>query len=129
MELDDLPGDEQPETEAAAAAILVCFTVLAHCLTFIFGNSEGFAQLYTQILVTLTLYPRNVFTGVVQIALFTVLPAGFMAYLPAEVVHNLDLKAAAAVLAFAAVTVLATDAIFRWCLRRYESGNLLAARG
>lgn len=113
---------------AASAVIFVSCCVMAHCMTFIWGNSEGFAGLYTQALLAMSLYPRNVFERGVQVALFTIIPVGFMTFIPVDVVRAFDWRGALAVLAAAGVAAFLAERFFAWGLRRYESGNLLAAR-
>lgn len=60
--------------------------------------------------------------------LFTVLPAGFIAYLPVELLRQFRWPLLGAVVGFAALIVFVSRAVFYAGLRRYESGNLLAGR-
>ena len=56
-------------------------------LAFWLGNVETMARQLWELLITFSLYPEPLFGGVLRLALFTVLPAGFVGYLPVRVVH------------------------------------------
>jgi ABC-2 type transport system permease protein len=80
-------------------------------------------------MITFALYPEPLFGGMLRLALFTVLPAGFVGYLPARVVHApsvLDVLA----LAIGAVAYLGLALlIFDRGLRCYASGSRFSTFG
>ncbi|OXM15734.1 ABC transporter permease [Paenibacillus herberti] len=104
------------------------FTLAAGSLAFFIGNAEGIAfQLFNGFL-TFTTYPTDIFKGLGRMMLFTILPAGFISYMPIGLLRGWDngfmFTAAAALLALTALALL----LFYTGLRRYSSGNRMAMR-
>lgn len=110
------------------AAIFVASTVLAQSLAFWLGDAEGLAGQLWNALAAFSTYPTVIFHGPVKLLLFTVLPAGFIAYVPVRVIQRFAWGPFLAVLGFTALIVIAAVAVFGAGLRRYESGNLLITR-
>ena len=102
--------------------------VIVNSLAFWVGNAEGLAGQLTGALISFSLYPTGIFQGPVKLLLFTVLPAGFIAYVPVEVMRRFSWGPMLAVVGFAIAMVLVARGVFRAGLRRYESGNLLLMR-
>jgi len=69
------------------------------------------------------------FPGVVRVLLYTLIPAAFVGSIPAGLLSDFDWVRLAALVAFTAGIALAAWWVFRWGLRRYESGNLVTVRG
>ena len=70
------------------ACIFTSFVVIFCSLAFFLGNTEGLAQQLLGILVTFSTYPMNIFNGVVRLLLFTVIPAGFISFMPLQLLHQ-----------------------------------------
>ena len=75
-----------------------------------------------------SIYPRPLFAGFLKIVLFTLIPAGFIGYLPVELLRDFEwtglLSAVLGAVGYAALAL----AVFAVGLRRYESGNRFGAR-
>jgi ABC-2 type transport system permease protein len=110
------------------ACITVAFTVIAHSLAFWLGNAEGLAGQLCNALITFSTYPTVIFQGPIKVLLFLLIPAGFVAYVPVELMRRFAWLPFLGLLAFTASIVLLARAVFQAGLRRYESGNLLLAR-
>jgi ABC-2 type transport system permease protein len=110
---------------SAAAAVLCATVVIIQCLVFWVPSALALCEELFNALLMVTFYPQHPFGLTVRIALFTVFPSAFMAFLPAEVVRHPDwaggLAMLAAVLVYGALAVL----VFDRGLRRYRSGNSL----
>jgi ABC-type uncharacterized transport system, permease component len=104
-------------------------TLAAGSLAFFFGHAEGMAFQLFNGLIALSTYPTDIFKGTARIVLFTVLPAGFISYMPIGLLRRFDGTfiwfAAAAVAAFGLLAVV----LFTAGVRRYTSGNRIAMRG
>lgn len=113
-----------------SASIFLFFSVAANSLAFWFGNADGLSQQLFISLVSFTTYPTDIFRGVGRLVIFTVIPAGFISYMPIGL-----MRAAVEPLfllgALAMSVVLAAGAIWMFYagLRRYSSGNLMTMRG
>jgi ABC-2 type transport system permease protein len=111
-----------------SGAVFTASGVIAQCLAFWLRGMEALARQIWEFTLTFSLYPRTLFGGGVSFLLYTLIPAGFVGFVPSELVRAPSpLLAAAAVGAAALWTVLAL-AVFRAGLRRYESGNRIGAR-
>jgi len=108
--------------------ILASFSVIAFSSAFFFGHSESFGRLYTNALVSFSLYPSSIFKGFVKLLIFTVIPAGFIAYLPTNIILNFDMAGFLSVVGFSLFSAILASWVFNIGLKRYESGNLIIVR-
>ena len=108
--------------------VLTSFSVLAYSAAFFFGNSVGFGNLYTNMLVTFSLYPGFIFKGFVKFLLFTILPASFLAYLPSEIIKEFNIWTFLIIIGFTVFSILSAYSVFNLGLKKYESGNLIITR-
>ena len=67
----------------------------------------------------------NLFSGVVRLLLFTVIPAGFISFIPLQLLHQFTWPLLGGMIGFTALIVVIAVTLFECGLRRYESGNLL----
>jgi ABC-2 type transport system permease protein len=109
--------------------ILVAFSVLVGSLAFWMGNADNLAAQAINAIITFSLYPVEIFPGVVRVLLYTLIPAAFVGSIPATLLQDFDWGRLATLVAVAAGIALAARWVFRWGLRRYESGNLVTVRG
>ena len=107
----------------------MAFGVLVGSLAFWVGNADNLAAQAINALVTFGLYPVEIFPGVVQWLLYTLIPAAFVGSLPASLLSEFGWGRLAGLVVFTAGIGLAAWSVFRWGLRRYESGNLVMVRG
>lgn len=112
----------------AAMAVLVAYGIAANSLAFWLGNAEGVARELQNTLLIFSTYPSALFGGVAKLLLFTVVPAGFVTYVPVDLLRSWSWPLAGALAGAAVLSVALAGAIFSLGLRRYESGNLLAMR-
>jgi ABC-2 type transport system permease protein len=110
------------------ACIMTAFTILAHSLAFWLGNAQGLAAQLWNAFTSFATYPTVIFHGPVKLLLFTVIPAGFIAYVPVRVIQRFAWAPLLAVVAFATALLTIATLVFAAGLRRYESGNLMIMR-
>jgi ABC-2 type transport system permease protein len=108
--------------------VLTATGVIVHSLAFWAGPMDTLARQYWEFTVMFSCYPRSIFGGLLRVALFSVIPAGFVAYLPVELLRNFAWPGLA--LAFGGAVVYGGLAlwVFHAGLRRYESGNRFRVR-
>ncbi|MBI4865342.1 MAG: ABC-2 family transporter protein [Candidatus Wallbacteria bacterium] len=111
------------------AAVMLGFCLTAHSMAFWAGSAEGIAGLMGNALITFSLYPPGVFRGWTKFMLFTIVPAGFMTYLPAGLLREFSVVGLLELAAGAVAALAIGRAVFQAGLRRYESGSLVVARG
>ncbi len=113
----------------ASAAIFVSYAVIVNSLAFWLGNASGLTGQLQSSLVLFSTYPAQLFSGYVRLLLFTAIPAGFVAYVPVQLLREWSWSLAGLLLGVAAGSLALATLVFYAGLRRYESGNLLAMRG
>jgi ABC-2 type transport system permease protein len=107
----------------AGAVVLTATAVLAHSAVFFLGPVEALARQFVEFLVTFSVYPDMVATGLLRGVLFTALPAAFVSWLPVDLLRRFTWEGLALVLGGAALYGGAALLVFRAGLRRYESGG------
>ncbi len=113
----------------SVAMLFVGFSVFTGSLGFYLGNTVELSDQWFNATLHFSTYPGIIFEGLVRILLYTLIPAGFISYLPIEALRQLSLgNAALSVLGSACVLSIGVVFFYRG-LRRYESGNLMEMRG
>ncbi len=112
-----------------AATVFTAVFLMAGSLSFFVGNAEVLAEQWIFSVVTFSTYPATLFEGSVKILLFTLIPAGFVSYLPVDALNTLSLVYAGYTLLGALVFLAIGVSMFYIGLSRYESGNLIGMRG
>jgi len=107
------------------AFIFASFMVLFGSLAFFLGNTDGLVQQMLGALITFSTYPMNIFNGAIRLLLFTLVPAGFISFVPLQLLHQFTWPMLAAMCGFVLLIVLSAAGLFRLGLKRYESGNLM----
>jgi ABC-2 type transport system permease protein len=113
----------------ASALIFVACGVVFFSLAFWLGRVETVATQLWELLITFSLYPEPLFGGTLRLMLFTVLPAGFVGYLPVRILHDPSLTGVAILLFVASAYVGLAVLIFDRGLRRYASGSRFTTFG
>ena len=114
---------------AASALVMLACGILFHSLTFWLGNVDTLARQLWELLITFALYPEPLFGGALRLVLFTLLPAGFVGYVPARLAHQPSAALVALTIAAAAAYVLFAGAVFECGLKRYASGSRFGVHG
>jgi len=112
-----------------AALVFAATGILFFSVAFWLGQSDSVARQMWELVITFSLYPEPLFGGSLRLVLFTLLPAGWVGYVPAHIARQ---PSPAYLLLLASVAAgylgLAT-AVFHRGLRRYASGSRFAVFG
>ena len=79
-------------------------------------------------MLSMTLYPPSLFPDEVRLVLTVAVPSALVAWLPAEILREVDLQRLGILLGASAAVVSIALGIFSLGLRRYGSGNRMGAR-
>ena len=113
----------------ASALVFIACGIVFFSLAFWLGRVETLARQLWELMITFSLYPEPLFGGMLRLVLFTLLPAGFVGYVPAHLAQDpsfaLVLLLAAATAAYLAIAVV----VFDCGLRRYASGSRFGTFG
>jgi ABC-2 type transport system permease protein len=111
-----------------AGCLFMSVMVIAGCFAFYVGNSEGIAGQVFNSFVAMTTYPADIFRGLTRIILFSVVPAGFISYMPIGLLRGFDPVFVGGAVGVTLSLAFAGVLFFRAGLRRYTSGNAMAMR-
>jgi len=115
----------------AAVLSAVTFTasgVVLHSAGFWVRRMETLSRQAQEFVLAFSLYPPSLFGSTLKLFLFTVIPAGFASYLPAEIIRApTAITVASAVVGTLLYAVFATW-LFARGLRQYASGNRFGVR-
>jgi ABC-2 type transport system permease protein len=117
-----------PLAMVCAGVVFAAAGVVLHSGAFWLGRIEGLASQIYDLMLTFAVYPPTLFGWQLKLLLLTVLPAGFVGHLPAELVRSFELGTLAAVV----VGTIAWAGLAWWLfergLRRYTSGSRFGVR-
>ncbi|MDQ1290010.1 MAG: viologen exporter family transport system permease protein [Actinomycetota bacterium] len=105
-----------------STALLASFLVLIGCAVFVTGDGES-SGLGTHAILVLSSYPADIFQGATKMLLYTVVPAGFVASVPARLIDRPDLTDAAALVLITGIFAALAWTAFTLGLHRYASGS------
>lgn len=100
----------------------------AGTLTFFMGNSTTIANMVLEFLLNFSLYPDSIYRREIKLIMYTLLPAGFIIFMPIRLLSAFSWYGLLILLAVDVLYVVAAYLFFRKGLEKYESGNLISAR-
>lgn len=112
----------------AGGLLMAAVMSSAGTLTFFAGNSSAISRMVLEFMLNFSLYPDSIYGRGIRIVMYTLLPAGFMVFLPIKVLSVFSWGGFLGLLAVDSVYVVLAYLFFRRGLSRYESGNLISAR-
>jgi ABC-2 type transport system permease protein len=127
-----LSWERAPFVVLALIASAITFTatcVALFSLAFWVPRTHAFSRQLLDVVITFSLYPEPVFGGRLKLVLFSLLPAGFVSYLPASLVRDASPFTAACALGAAAGYAWLSWRIFHAGLARYSSGSRFGVFG
>lgn len=110
------------------AVIFAATFAAAESLAFFMGNSQAISGALSEFLLSFSLYPETIFDKGMRWLFYTILPSGFIAFVPLAVYRDLDWPLVPVLIVVAVLYAGLSYALFRAGLRRYESGNQMGAR-
>ncbi|MFZ4772965.1 MAG: ABC-2 family transporter protein [Chlamydiia bacterium] len=72
----------------SGTCVITAFGIIMYSLNFWFGSIERVSNRFLDSLFVFALYPTNIYSGVLQLMMFTVIPAGLIGYLPVELLRS-----------------------------------------
>ncbi len=102
--------------------------IIAYSLPFWFKSGEALSKRYYESFMFLSIYPTHIYTGLIKIILFTILPAGVIGTLPVELLRSFSLEK---LFVFIGISIGFTNLsflLFNLGLKRYESGSQFTLR-
>jgi ABC-2 type transport system permease protein len=114
---------------AFGTVFYVSTSIIIRSLSVWLGDTELIAKKYTDsLLTTFSIYPEKLFTGILKVILYTVVPVGYMAYMPINIVIKFDLVSLICVFTAGIVYLTLAVFVFNKAMKNYESGNTISMR-
>jgi ABC-2 type transport system permease protein len=113
---------------ATGAIFFTSVMITMHSLTFWLGDSSNIANAALEFMISFSIYPEDIFKGHVKFIIYSVLPAGFLTFLPLRIINIFNSKALLLILAVNIAYLAVACLVFHRGLRKYESGNLITTR-
>lgn len=108
--------------------VMTAFVVLVNSLSFWIVRGDMVADSLINIMIPFSTYPDTIFKEAIRLLFYTLVPVGFIVYLPMKIILHFNLLSLILVICFTVFLVLASFFIFYRGLKRYTSSNLMAAR-
>lgn len=113
----------------AGSLIFVSCGIVFFSLAFWLGKVETVSRQLWELLITFSLYPEPLFGGALRLALFTLLPAGFVGYIPTRVVQTPSVQDMVLLVGGAIAYMGLAVMVFERGLRRYASCSRFSTFG
>jgi ABC-2 type transport system permease protein len=110
------------------ALIMTAFGVITGSISFWIQRGDMLSDTLYGVMLNLSTYPDSIFNNVVRFLLYTLVPIGFMVFLPLKIMLEFSLPLCLAVTGFTLGFCLLAYFVFYRGLRRYTSSNLMSAR-
>jgi ABC-2 type transport system permease protein len=110
------------------AVLMASVFTMAESLVFFTGSGRGITDAVTEFILCFSLYPEKVFPLGMRWIFYSVIPSGFIVFLPLRSFRAMDFRLLGWIALAAAAYAALTGLLFRTGLRRYESGNRIGGR-
>lgn len=104
-----------------SCAVITSFLIISGSFTFFLGRPEASESSFLALLMFAN-YPIDVFSGLVKLTLYVIVPVAFVSSFPAKIVDEFDASALAILIGVSFGLAAVASAVFRLGLRRYTSG-------
>jgi ABC-2 type transport system permease protein len=108
--------------------LFMAFGILVNSFAFWVGNMEEASRQMQMGLLSVSMYPWGIYEGAAKFILMFIIPAGFLAGIPVEILQNFSWEwlfyTAICAFVFLGLAIF----VFNRGLKRYESGNWLYVR-
>jgi len=112
-----------------SAMVYAATCVLFFSLAFWARKTQQFSRQLLDVLITFSLYPDPIFRGSLRLVLFSLLPAGFISFLPASFVKHSSWTDFALLSGATCVYSCLALCVFHAGLRRYAGGSRFGVFG
>ena len=110
------------------ALIIVSISIIFSSLSFWFGKTEIISETVNSLMINFSVYPEGIFTGIIRVMFYTILPLGITTYLPVRIISDFKFIYLLYLIIGTIIFVLLAFLVFYRGLRKYSSTNLMNAR-
>lgn len=106
-----------------SCAVITAFSILMGSLAFWMGNSHTLSKQLFEFILTFSNYPKSIYVGFVKMMLLTLIPSGFIGFMPVDAIKNQSPLACLLIIGFSIAYCYLAYKVFYWGLKNYTSGN------
>ena len=111
------------------AIFYISTAIILRSLSVWLGDTELIAKKYNDsLLTTFSIYPEQLFSGILKVLLYTVIPVGYMAYMPMNIVMKFNLLRFLCIIISGVIYITLAVFVFNKAMKSYESGNTISMR-
>ena len=110
------------------ALVFTATFAAAESLALYIGNASSISNALAEFMLSFSLYPEGIYGPGLRWALYSIIPAGFVAFMPLRLYRAIGWAQVPLLYLIAVAYVLLSYTLFRAGLRRYESGNRMDSR-
>ena len=112
-----------------SSIILLSVIVIVRLFAFWLGDISNACHKYTHsLLITLTIYPEQMFPGFMKIIMYTAIPAMYVAHIPVRLMDSFSIIGLVVIIIAAIVFPIIMSKLYEYGLKKYESGNGVTRR-
>ncbi len=108
--------------------IITSIAVIVGSFSFWYGRVETLSNTLNGLVTTFDTYPEEIFKGMIKVFFYTIIPIGFVSYLPIKVITNFNLKDFLIIILVCILFISIAFYLFYKGLKRYCSSNLMNVR-
>ena len=108
--------------------IHVAFAVILASFSFWISRSDIIADTFNSMIIHINTYPEGIFGGITRVVLYTLIPVGFISYIPVQVLTSFNIMSFIYVLLFTAFIIGVAFFMFYKGLKKYSSSNLMISK-
>lgn len=113
-----------------AMIVIICAFTSIRCLAIWWGDIENIVKSYSyDFVINFSSYPERIFGEKTKFLTYTIVPAGYILYIPTRLLENFEIQLFLILLCAVCILVVITTKLFKLVLKRYESGNSMSMRG
>ena len=112
-----------------SALFFICTNVILRVISVWVGDTSNVEHIYTYtMLISFCTYPENIYSGIIKFLMYTVVPAGYIAFIPIKIISAFDFSLLLILIPVAIIYILLTILICQKALKKYESTNNVLLR-
>ena len=108
--------------------VITAISIIYNSLSFWFGKVEVLANTANSLMINFATYPEGIFKGFIKLLFYTIIPLGFVNYMPINIISEFDIISLINVIGISAIIVILSFVIFDKGLKKYSSSNLMNVR-
>ncbi|MBR3324865.1 MAG: ABC-2 family transporter protein [Clostridia bacterium] len=112
----------------AGSIITINFAIILGSLSFWFGRSDYIADTGNGLITNFATYPDGIFSGIPKALMYSLVPIGFIIYIPVKLISEFNLLYTIVILTVTIITTILAFIIFYKGLKKYSSSNLMMSK-